>query len=376
MSPVGPGPAEWTAAQVAGIARQRGWELPVLRRGDVRPIRPGQVVWDMWQLADRRGATVVRGGRSFWFFLAAPRADDPDARHDVARIRLTTHGADGWRDYGPAFPDGWTPGSREWSGSAVLDDDGTMLTLFFTAAGRQGVPTFEQRLFACTGRFAIDGDRPRVDGWSRPWEVVAADERRYRPADQARAVAGRIKGFRDPGWFRDPADGREWLLFTGSAGWLDAVDDGVIGSARLEREGWRLGPPLVGAVGVNSELERPHVVAHGGRYYLFWSTQARRFAPAAAAGVTGLYGMVAERMDGPWRPLNGTGLVAGNPRAEPSQAYCWWVTADLEVASFVDLWDSGGVEPSRAAGPPGARFGGAPAPFFRLVLDGDRAAIG
>ncbi|RZM06642.1 MAG: CocE/NonD family hydrolase, partial [Sphingomonas sp.] len=84
----------------------------------------------------------------------------------------------------------------------------------------------------------------------------------------------RIKGFRDPGYFRDPADGAEYLLFVGSAGWLDAIFDGVIGAARREGDRWVLTPPLIEAVGTNSEMERPHIVVADGRYYLFWSTQA------------------------------------------------------------------------------------------------------
>ena len=360
----------WSADSIARIADQPGAELPAIVRDDVVPIVPGHDLWDMWQIAYADGRTATLAGRQWWFFLATPRFDDPDQRHDAARIRLTSRGADGWRDHGDAFPDGFAPGSREWSGSAVLADDDATLTMYFTAAGRRDGPrTFEQRLFETIGRF--DAGTATVAGWSAPIESVASDGVRYARADQVSAIDDRIKGFRDPGYFRDPVDGAEYLLFVGSSG--AEVHDGVIGAARRVDGAWVLGEPLVEAIGVNSELERPHVVARDGRYYLFWSTQAKRFAPGIAAP-TGLYAMVADRMAGPWRPANGTGLVAGNPAAEPMQAYCWWVTGELDVISFVDLWGleggaAGDVTRRRA------RFGGTAAPFFRLAIDGDRVKI-
>jgi len=362
----------WTFEQARLAAQQPAAALPIFTAADIVPILPDHDFWDMWQIADADGRTVIVEGRSWWFFLATPRFADPDDRHDAARIRLTSHGADGWRDHGYAFPDDLAPGSREWSGSAVLDADGTTLTMYFTASGRRGGPrTFEQRLFETRGRFA----EGRVGGWSVPVESVAADGATYLRADQTESVDGRIKGFRDPGYFRDPADDTEYLLFAGSAGWVDAIDDGVVGVARRPagEARWSLAPPLVEAIGVNSELERPHIVLCDGLYYLFWSTQAKRFADGIGAP-TGLYGMVASTMTGPWRPLNGSGLVAANPAAEPYQAYCWWVTGERDVISFVDFWGLAGQVPADAA-TRRAHFGGTAAPWFRLALNGEVAAI-
>ena len=362
--------AHWPADAVARIADQRDAALPVIRQSDVVPINPDYDMWDMWQIAYADGRTAMSGGRSWWFFLATPRFDDPDWRHDAARIRLTSHGADGWRDHGDVFDDGFTPGSREWSGCAVLADDDTTLTMYFTATGRRGAPrTFEQRLFETTGRFLPA--EARTDGWGVPVESVASDGVRYARADQAEAVDDRIKGFRDPCYFRDPANGAEYLLFVGSAG--GGIHDGVVGAARRTKAGWALIDPLIDAIGVNSEMERPHIVQRDGRYYLFWSTQGKRFAPGVAAP-TGLYAMVADRVTGPWRPVNGTGLVAGNPVAEPTQAYCWWVTRELDVISFVDFWGLEGVAADTAVRRR-AHFGGTAAPWFRLAIDGDRVTI-
>ncbi|KQN19424.1 levansucrase [Sphingomonas sp. Leaf33] len=360
----------WTKEQAANAATQAEARLPVFSAADLVPVDPTRDVWDMWPIARADGRTAVVDGRTWWFFLAVPKADDPEARHDVARIRLYSRGEDGWRDHGPAFAEDFAPGTREWSGSAVLHDDGTTLAMHFTAAGRRGgTRSFEQRLFVTTGRFA-DG---AVGDWSSPGETAQADGATYRIADQTAPIDDRIKGFRDPGYFRDPATGREHILFTGSAGGYDAVHDGVIGIATRDGDAWRVAAPLVDARDLNSELERPHIVLRDGLYYLFWSTQAKRFAPGIGAP-TGLYGMVAPSVDGPWTPLNGSALVAGNPEAEPTQAYCWWVTGEGEVISFADYHSLGGLRPADAADRR-RHFGGTAAPGFALHLSGDRATI-
>ncbi len=364
--------SRWRAEDLAGIARQNGAALPVIDAAP--PALPGHDLWDMWHIARPDGSTVFEAGRSWWFFLATPAFADPEARHDHARIRLLSHGADGWCDHGWTFPEGFTPGSREWSGSCVLADDGT-LTMYFTATGRRGeAPTFEQRLFETRAAFAIVDGAPRIGDWSTPVESVAADGRWYAVAADRVAPSHGIKGFRDPGYFRDPADGAEYLFFTANAGEGDDWPDGVIGAARREGGGWRLLPPVITAPGVNSELERAHVVVHAGRYYLFWSTHRHRFASGLDAP-SGLYAMVADAIDGPWRSANGTGLVAANPDAAPVQAYCWWVTQELEVASFVNYWRGGPAAEPATPEERRAAFGGTAAPFFRLAIDADRITI-
>ena len=77
-------------------------------------------------------------------------------------------------------------------------------------------------------------------------------------------------------------------------------------------------------------------------------------------------GAVADRIDGPWRLINGTGIVAANPAEEPTQAYSWLVLPDASVTSFVDQWGR-----SDGAG----QFAGTFAPFEKLILDGDAARL-
>lgn len=348
-------------------------QIPLVAPADAWPILPGLDLWDNWPLAREDGTTVVVDGRQFWFFLSAPRFDDPGQRHNAAKIRLASRGEDGWRDHGDCLPEALRPGSREWAGSAVLHDDGESVTLFFTAAGRRGEGhSFEQRLFAVRGRMGLDGP----GAWTSCEETVKADGKIYFIANEGEGTPGMIKAFRDPAWFRDPATGQSHLLFTASAGWDDAAFNGVIGLATRDEAGaWQLETPLVEAVGVNNELERPHVVLRDGLYYLFWSTQRRTFDPAGASGPNGLYAMVAQDLRGPYRPVNGSGLVACNPAAEPVQCYSWWVTGEGEVWSFVDHWGLEGRSFEQHPELLRRQFGGTPAPVFRLAFAGEIVTI-
>ena len=364
------GAAGITAWHPAAIA---GAEIALIQASDAAPILPGLDLWDNWPLAHEDGRTATIEGRQYWFFLSAPCFPDPGQRHNAAKIRLASLGGDGWRDHGDCLPEALSPGSREWAGSAVLHADGTSVTLFFTVAGRRGEGhSFEQRLFAASGVLGSDGP----SGWTRSEELVRADGLRYVIAAEGAGAPGLIKGFRDPAWLRDPATGQAHLLFTGSAGWEDHAYNGVIGLATLSPDGsWQIEDPLISAVGVNNELERPHVVLRGGRYYLFWSTQRRTFDPSGETGPNGLYAMVADDLRGRYRPVNGSGLVAANPAQEPLQGYSWWVTGAGEVWSFVDHW---GMQGRSFADHPELlrqQFGGTPAPVFHLAFDGDRVSL-
>ncbi|MDE2403452.1 MAG: glycoside hydrolase family 68 protein [Sphingomonadales bacterium] len=369
--------SRWAPEQVAAIHEGAAHAIPRVERAALRPVLPGLDLWDLWPLQAVDGTTARFDGWALWFVLSAPALPDPEARHGVARIRLIGERDGEWRDHGDALPDGFNPGSREWAGSARYDAGNGAVTLFWTVAGMPGEAqaTFAQRMFETTGRLAATGERFAISGWSAPREIAGGPIPHYMLVTQAEGVPGFIKGFRDPAHFRDPADGCTYLTFTASLKDAKSAWNGCIGLLRAEGDGWAVLPPLLNADGLNNEQERPHVVMHGGLYYLFWSTQRKVFAPDGPNGPNGLYGMVAERMGGPWRPLNGGGLVAANPADAPFQTYSWWVTSDLTVHGFVDYPESlrgndfGDAEWRRA------QFGGVPAPVFTLALDADRAVV-
>ncbi|MBX7484017.1 glycoside hydrolase family 68 protein [Qipengyuania qiaonensis] len=364
----------WTADDVAHIRLDAATTAPVIDPSAVKRILPGIDLWDLWPVQHRDGTVARIADGALYMVLSAPISDDPEDRHGVARIRLMHLAEEEWRDCGPLLPYGHSPGSREWAGSAILED--REVTLYFTAAGRRNELqlSFEQRIVETTGRLRCENGEIAIVEWSKPQECIVADGATYMRDMEGGGAIGTIKAFRDPAYFEDPANGRKYLLFTGSLANTCSQWNGAIGIAAGNEDGsWSLLPPLVTADDLNNELERPHVVVHQDRYYLFWSTQARVFAPAGPIGPTGLYGMVADRLGGPWRPLNGSGLVLANPPEAPFQAFSWLVTPDLTVRSFVDY--PGLSEPAKCADAARQAFGGTPAPPLQLRLDGERSML-
>lgn len=362
----------WSPEHIAAIGRAPDQRAPLFSRGDAPPVVAGVVIWDHWpaltvdgRLASIDGGLLVTG-------LSAPFSYDPEQRHAHARLRLLHRTGECWRDLGPLLPEGFSPGSREWAGSTLIDPESRRLTLYFTAAGQRGEAriSYEQRLYACTVSLGPD---LQPEAWGKPVELTRPDGLIYQTDLTGGGVVGTIKAFRDPWFFRDPNGSGDFILFAASRADATSEFNGLVGAARLQEDRWRLTEPWVDATGVNNELERPHVVVHAGRLYLFWSTQRKVFAPSLRHARTGLYGAVADRLGALWRPLNGHGLVFANPDAAPAQAYSWQVLPDLTVWSFADLVALG-REPASVA-EASRHFVGAPAPPLKLVLAGDEARL-
>ncbi|QDH36281.1 glycoside hydrolase family 68 protein [Porphyrobacter sp. YT40] len=350
----------WTAEHVRALGPESGAAalIPPVGEPDRSGLDPARYYWDMWPVQDARGERVTLAGRAMWMALTAPDRGDPALRHFEAKIHWIERVGEGWSDCGPVLPDFAVPYEREWAGSALLDEG--VVTLFFTAAGTSAMAGgYQQELWAAHASLGADG---WPQGWSQPAPLVTGYGPHYMPADAHEGEAGKIKAFRDPAFFRDPADGTDYLAFTASLAGSASAFNGAFGIARKDAAGWELLAPLLHAEGVNNELERAHLVFHAGRYYAFWSTQTSTFAEGLRHAPGGLYGMVADSMAGPWRPLNGTGLVLANPVDRPQQTYSWYVDASLTVCSFVDVLPGGG-------------FGGVPAPLLHLTLDGERAHL-
>jgi levansucrase len=355
---------DWTATHVAAIAGDIS-VAPATDAAQIISFTDDIDIWDAWPIQYRDGLPLeLIDGTQLWMALAAPRSTHADARHDRARIHLLHLRADGWHDVGPAMPDDFSPGSREWSGSAIRDEASGTVILYFTAVGRRGENSLshEQRLFSAQADLTPAG---LLDNWRDLHEMVVRDPGHYM-STLVPGGDGALKAFRDPSYFRDAADGRHYMFFAGSAAHSPFAHNGVIGvatAAAQRPDDWLLLRPLILAEGVNNELERPHVVRYDGCYYLFWSTQQHGFNPDGPTGPSGLYGMSAPALSGPWRPINDSGLVFANPAQ--AQACSWLVLPDLRVVSFVNDRDNGVND----------RIGGTFAPFLRLWLRDDRGGL-
>jgi levansucrase len=373
--------SRWTHDAIAQLAGKSIPAAPLIPEAATHKFIPDFDLWDIWPLQNDDGSVAQCAGGTIWMVLSAPCLPDPNARHDSARTRLLFYKDATWHDCGNLFPDGFNPGSREWSGSARVDSVDGKVTAFLTAAGRsgQGDHSFEQRLFQTTGRLSFSDGMPVINGWSDALQSTANDGSLYIDLAVDQGVPGRIRGFRDPYWFRDPADGQGYLLFTGSLANAQSDYNGVIGIAVANDKdgaaGFTLLPPILSADGLANEMERPHMFVRGGQYYVFWSSQQSVFAPHTPSGPTGLYGMVGPSVYGPFEPLNGSGLVIANPAEEPKQAYCWQVLDTLEVVSFVDHWGLQGRDLALHPELNRSQFGGTIAPMLRIEIDGNHTRL-
>ena len=399
-TPAWAGTPSWSRAAAGKLRRTTETVVPVVYPPAER-VGDDFHLWDTWLLRTRDGRPATPGGVRVIFALTAPEDLLPGKRHDVAEIRCL-YSPDGraWHDAGPVFdPDG-PLGSRQWAGSALFEpdpDDPTRgeVTLYYTAAGEADETdlSYTQRLAAGTdGRLTVDDGTATLTGPWRHETLLRPDGVRYETEAQSR---GMIYTFRDPWFFEDPATGETHLLFEANVPVPEDSDrcggdseaqsfNGCVGLATSpdgDPTTFEAESPLLHAVCVNQELERPHVVVCDGRYYLFVSSHRHTFAPGFD-GFDALYGFVADDLRGEYRPLDDTGLVVTNPANAPYQTYSWLAyphAEELLVASFFNYYDLGGLSLDDVAGlPPAeqfARFGGTLAPTVRVAVDGDETRV-
>ena len=362
------------------------------------PVMTDQVwVWDTWPLTDLQTRPITYQGWKVIFSLTAPRDIFFGDRHWQARIGFfysRTGTAGDWKYGGHLFPEGYSRGSREWAGSAVLTGTNTV-NAFYTASGEDGGginnTDFEQRLAMSTGRIHADDQSVWFTGF-RNHRIIAEPEGTWYQTMEQSASGGIIYAFRDPFVFQDPEDGKVYALFEGNTGGVagDYVcqprDLGVLppGHKEVPAEAkdftgniglmeatnaamtqWRLLPPLLSANCVNQQTERPHFVFRDGDYYLFTISHTFTYAPGLT-GPDGVYGFVGPSLRSDYKPMNGSALVLGNPAEAPLQQYSHNVMPNLMVQSFIDTVPT-------AAG--GVRYGGTLARTIQLQIDGANSYV-
>ena len=390
-------PSSWTREQAEQI-RITPTNVSNVIQAPFPRISPDLWIWDMWPLITKDGSVaILPGGWRVLFALSAPRSVLPGKRHDIARIAYfySRNGLD-WIQGGLLFEEGTALGSRQWAGSALLDDDGRIY-YFYTATGRRGEAqiTYEQRIALSSSDYESDLNGVLFTNFAPHQVILEPDGVLYQTQEQS--SGGIIYAFRDPFFFKDPQTGCEYLLFEGNiAGTVNDIDcgpgvpleareyTGNIGIALLRSRDfteWELLPALLEAGCTNQQTERPHIVVSGGLYYLFTDSHLFTFAPGLepGPGPDGLYGFVAGSLHGNYVPLNDGGLVLTNPPQEPYQAYSWLVLPDFSVLSFIDNFNLQGISIDEVGLLPAefqfAHFGGTLAPTIQLEVNGTSTAV-
>lgn len=272
-------------------------DKPVENDGGYAP--PGRYLWDSWILKD--------GENYHLFHLDAPGNVKPEQIHDMARVRhAVSKDLINWKDKGSLFenaPNGsWDDGAT-WTGNVYKAENGGYL-------------------FFYTGRNQRDGQMQRIglarskDGksWDRPDVPLLEPDGRWYETTEPSPI---YKAWRDPCVVKDEKTGKHIMYFTAKTKGGDEKYKGCIGIAEADEiDGeYDVKPPVL-APGLYAQIEVPQIVQKNGKVYMFFSSAEKDYNPEWAEKVggaqSGLHCFVGESLKGPFKPLNGTGIVTGS----------------------------------------------------------------
>ncbi|AKA22708.1 glycoside hydrolase family 68 protein [Pseudomonas chlororaphis] len=390
-------PSLWTRADALKVHADDPTTTQPLVSADF-PVLSDQVfIWDTMPLRDLDGNVTSVDGWSVIFTLTAdrhpndPQYLDENGNYDITRDWNDRHGrakmyywfsrtGKDWELGGRVMAEGVSPTVREWAGTPVLLNERGEVDLYYTAV------TPGATIVKVRGRVVTTEHGVSLVGFEKVKPLFEADGKMYQTEAQ-----NPFWGFRDPWPFRDPNDGKLYMLFEGNVAGergshkvgeaeIGDVPPGheEVGNSRFQTacvgiavardedgDDWEMLPPLLTAVGVNDQTERPHFVFQDGKYYLFTISHTFTYADGVT-GPDGVYGFVADSLFGPYVPLNGSGLVLGNPSSQPFQTYSHCVMPNGLVTSFID---------SVPTADGGIRIGGTEAPTVEIRIKGQQTFV-
>ena len=454
-------PSHWTRQQVSQIEGSDAIDFPHFDPQHVKVLMPGYDVWDNWYVLDEHNQIAdVQGFRVLVALAASTDSfDETNLYYFYSRDGVHYHAG------GKVFTTPLQSGTQEWSGSTILRDDGTLQT-FYTVVkesgdysgrgqrrpqGSQGMPTGmppqtdgngdgaaqaptgqapgqqgqmsmmqnDQRLATAVQDVIVIGNRLSLAEPRYHAILAVPDGQYYQTMTQASeretlfptsSVTGSTQSnnfcFRDPHFFKDPADGRSYLLFeanTGSAvcpegsvkreyignatfepDYTPTPDElkanGCIGIAELTNDGYtavRFMPPLLTSNLVTDEIERVNLLKVKDDYYLFCIGRVSKMAMSCEAleRSTFMLGFRSRALTGPYTPLNRHGVVIRQQSfssdmmnsADTQSVYSFLLQPDLTVLTYAQYSTdtNGTLQKIRSAGP-----------TLKLNIKGSRTQVG
>lgn len=354
-------------------------------------------IWDTLPLKKLDGTIVSVNGWSIIFTLTATKDPETyknaDGSYDITTDWNNRHGrariyywyskdSKTWTLGGRVMKEGVSPTTREWAGTPILLNEEGDIELYYTCV------TPGATIAKVKGKVSVTDDEVKLSDFNDVTELFSTDGFYYQTEEQ-----NEYWNFRDPSPFIDPKDGQLYMVFEGNVAGdrgtheITTTDMGDVppnysdvGGSRFQTgcigfaaakdtdgNDWQLLPPLITAVGVNDQTERPHFVFKDGKYYLFTISHEYTYADGLS-GPDGVYGFVSDSLFGPYEPLNGSGLVLGNPSSQPYQTYSHCVMPNGLVTSFID-----NIPSTSDDGFDGdSRIGGTEAPTVQIKLEGNR----
>lgn len=263
-----------------------------------------------------------------------------------------------WKNAGPIFGYNATDLLQQWSGSAIVNKDGS-IQLFYTKVDTSD-KTNNQKIASATLYLTIENGEVKISKIANDHVVFEGDGINYQTYEQwhkTNTGADNV-AMRDAHVIEDEA-GNRYLIFEASTGkqeyqGLDQIynwnnyggDDAykikslfrllanhdmesraswanaAIGILRLDNNETnpqvaQVYKPLLTANMVSDEIERPDIVKLGDKYYLFAATRLNRgsnddawmAADKAVGDNVAMIGYVSESLTGGFKPLNESGVV-------------------------------------------------------------------
>ncbi|WJV53440.1 glycoside hydrolase family 68 protein [Prodigiosinella aquatilis] len=390
-------PTIWTRADALKVNENDPTTTQPIVSSDFPVMSDDVFIWDTMPLRTLDGAIVSVNGWSVIFTLTAKRnINDPEyldsnGNYDITKDWNNRHGraricfwysrtGKDWIFGGRVMAEGVSPTTREWAGTPILLNDDGDIDLYYTCV------TPGATIAKVRGKISTSDNSVELVEFNEVKPLFSADGVIYQTEEQ-----NLYWNFRDPSPFIDQNDGKLYMVFEGNVAGergshivgdeeMGIVPPGYedIGNARyqvgciglavakdLSGDEWEILPPLVTAVGVNDQTERPHFVFKEGKYYLFTISHKYTYADGLN-GPDGVYGFFSDNLTGPYSPMNGSGLVLGNPPSQPFQTYSHYVMPNGLVTSFIDNVPTGNST---------YRIGGTEAPTVKIVLEGDRSFV-
>lgn len=364
----------WTREEALRVQRDSTNTIPLIKPSGEPITNDKFKLGDAWPLTNLKGEVVKYKGWNILFSLNDDRRGNIPAQIGY----YYSKDAKSWKFGGLLFPE-QALSIQQWSGSTVIEGTNEITVFYTTTNEPDKVPVnfeWNQRIASAKGKIHADKDGVYFTGLNERKNhqyLLEPDGKMYQTWEQYKSgqPKSQFTGFRDPWVFKDPNDGKTYMLFHGSKGGNPhentcAAEDignvpadhvvpedskyfvgsvGIAVATDKELKNWKLLPPLLSANCVSQELERPHLIFKDNKYYLFIDEHAHKYAPGLS-GPDGLYGFVGTSLRGDYQPLNGSSLVLANPAEANYQSFAWNITPNLLVQSFIMREPKGSLAPT------------------------------
>ena len=319
-------------------------------------------VWDSWPVQDPVTGYVsnYKGYQLVIAMMGIPNSPTGDNHIYLLYSKYGDNDFSHWRNAGSIFGTKETNVFQEWSGSAIVNDDGT-IQLFFTSNDTSDYKLNDQRLATATLNLNVDDNGVSIKSVDNYQVLFEGDGIHYQTYEQ---FANGKDHENDDYCLRDPhvvqlENGDRYLVFEANTGTEDYQSDGQIYNwanyggddafniksffkllnNKKDRElaglaNGALGilkltnnqtkpkveevySPLVSTLMASDEVERPNVVKLGDKYYLFSVTRVSRGSDRELTAkdntIVGdnvaMIGYVSDSLMGKYKPLNNSGVV-------------------------------------------------------------------